>query len=146
MGTLTFDNTTHSRKNVLALNAELKFIEFILAFIDKAHDLKTIGNLRSEFKRQFGIDLGPLLNQHFGIVRLIPLMYVVQDRFFDGTEDGKLMRAIRNAFAHNDFSWDENGYTFNKAGAHDIRFNYAEFMEFLHRIENEYAHHISFQV
>lgn len=129
-----------AQEDILSLNAALKFIEFVIGAVDKAGDTKTVGQIRREFKDTFGHELLPLVNQHFGIVRLIPLMHMVQDHFLEGTEDGVKLKAIRNAFAHNTFSYDENGYTFrpNRPNGGIVTISYEEFVPFLWRIENEF--------
>jgi hypothetical protein len=127
-------------EDILSLNAALKFIEFVIGSVDKADDTKTVGQLRREFREKFNHDLHPLINQHFGIIRLIPLMHMVQDRFLENTVDGARIKAIRNAFAHNTFSCDESGYTFfpNRPNGATVRISYEEFTPFVWRIENEF--------
>lgn len=127
-------------EDTLSLNAALKFIEFVIGAIDKADDTKTVGQLRREFEEKFKHDLPLLLSQHFGIIRLIPLVHMVQDRFLEDTEDGRKIRAIRNAFAHNTFSCDEKGYSFlpNRPYGETVRISYEEFVPFVWRIENEF--------
>jgi hypothetical protein len=126
--------------NILRLNAALKFIEFVIGFVDRADDAKTVGQLRREFNEKFETELPTLLNQHFGIIRLIPLMHMVEHHFLESSEDGKRLRAIRNAFAHNTFSYDETGYTFlpNRPSGEVVKISYEEFVPFLWRIENEF--------
>jgi hypothetical protein len=127
-------------KDILSLNATLKFIEFVIGAVDKADDTKTVGQIRCEFKEKFEHDLQPLINQNFGIIRLIPLMHMVQDRFLVNTEDGIKIKAIRNSVAHNTFSCDKTGYTFlpNRQNGEIVRISYEEFVPFLWRIENEF--------
>lgn len=127
-------------EDTLNLNAALKFIEFVIGTVDNAEDTKTVGQLRCEFKENFKHDLPTLINQHFGIIRLIPLMHMAQDLFLENTEDGRKLRAIRNAFAHNTFSCDEKGYTFlpNRPNGEIVRISYEEFVPFVWRIENEF--------
>lgn len=127
-------------EDTLALNAALKHIEFVIGAIDRAADMMTVGQIRREFREIFSHDLQPLINQHFGIIRLIPLMHMVQDRFLENTVDGARLKAIRNAFAHNTFSCDESGYTFfpNRQDGAIVRISYEDFVPFVWRIENEF--------
>ncbi|CAK8711836.1 hypothetical protein KKHLCK_00845 [Candidatus Electrothrix laxa] len=62
-------------KTLLNLNAHIKFIEFVLHDFDNAPSDKTIGELREEFEKKFKT-IHPLLNQFFGIYRLIPLIQI----------------------------------------------------------------------
>ncbi|MFY9642752.1 MAG: hypothetical protein WAK07_17910 [Rhodomicrobium sp.] len=129
-----------AQKDILRMNAALKYIEFVIGIIDKADDTKTVGQLRGAFKEEFKQDLPPLIDQHFGIIRLIPLMHMVEDGYLENTEDGKTIRAIRNAFAHDTFSCDEDGYTFlpNRPNGKLVKISYEDFVLFLWRIENEF--------
>lgn len=129
-----------AQKDILGMNAALKYIESVLGTIDKADDSTTVEHIRSAFKEQFKCELPILLSQHFGIVRLIPLMYMVQERFLEDTEDGKTIKAIRNAFAHNSFSFDEDGYNFlpNRPNGKIVKISYEAFVSFLWRIESEF--------
>jgi len=122
------------------VNAHLKFMEFILGTIDNADNTKTVGQIRSEFKAKFQHELQRMLTPNFGVIRLIPLMLMVEDKVAEDSEDGKKIKAIRNAFAHNTFSYDENGYTFrpNRLNGDIVTISYEEFIPFLWRIENEY--------
>jgi hypothetical protein len=65
---------------------------------------------------------------------------MVEHNFLASSEDSRKLRAIRNAFAHNTFSFDENGYTFlpNRLGGDVVEISYEEFVPFLWRIENEF--------
>lgn len=127
-------------EDTLALNAALKHIEFVIGAIDRAADMMTVGQIRREFREIFSHDLQPLINQDFGIIRLIPLMHMVQDRFLENTVDGARLKAIRNAFAHNTFSCDESRYTFfpNRQDGAIVRISYEDFVPFVWRIENEF--------
>ncbi|WP_126399308.1 hypothetical protein [Blastochloris tepida] len=127
-------------KTLLHLNATLKFIEFIIKNFDEADDTKPIGQIRQEFKEKLGANAPKLINQHFGIIRLIPLMHIAQEKFLDNTEDGKILRIIRNSFAHNDFQCNENVYKFfnNRPNEKDVDMEYEEFVNFIWRIENAF--------
>jgi hypothetical protein len=76
-----------AREDTLALNATLEFIEFVIGTVDEADDTMTVGQLRREFKEKFKHDLQPLINRHFGIIRLIPLMHMVEDRLAKAARD-----------------------------------------------------------
>ena len=126
-------------QDILSINAHLKYVEFLLYTFDTASDDLTIGELKNNFQSKFKT-LSPLLNQHFGIYRLLPLILIKEtykNQKAELTGDIKKIKIIRDAVAHNEFSISEHGYTFkNKKGS--VFFNYAEFNEFLHRVENQF--------
>jgi hypothetical protein len=123
--------------STLQINADLKYIEFLLHFICNSNDSKTIKNLKSEFKDKFQIDLPYLLNQNFGIIRLIPLLLIREDLKNSGKKYDKKITVIRHALAHNNFSITEHGYEFFSDRG-NCQFSYSEFTEFIHNIENEF--------
>lgn len=124
----------------LNLNAYLKMVEFVLHSIDESNDEKNIGEIRREFHAKFDVDMDVMLNQNFGLLRLVPLMHMAEKNFLEGTEDGRAIKAIRNAFAHNTFSCDQNGYTFNanRDDGLSVTITYAEFVPFIYRVENAF--------
>ncbi len=99
-------------EDTLNLNSYLKFLEFVLHSIDGADDAGTLATIRYSFKEKFGIEMPRFMSQHFGLLRLIPLMHMVEENFLIGTDDGLKIKAIRNAFAHNTFSCNQTGYAF----------------------------------
>ena len=107
--------------SILPINAHIKYVEFILHAFDNYPDTTTLGDLRNEFNEKFST-LHTLLNQNFGLYRLLPLQKV---------------RQIRNSIAHNDFSMNEEGYQFNN-GKNSLSFTYSEFIDFIHKIENDF--------
>lgn len=126
-------------QDILSINAHLKYVEFLLHTFDTASDDLTIGELKNDFQSKFNT-LNPLLNQNFGIYRLLPLILMKETYKNQKAElkgDIAKIKIIRDAVAHNEFSINEQGYTFKKNKG-TVTFSYAEFNEFLHRIENQF--------
>ena len=126
-------------QDILSVNAHLKYVEFLLHSFDNASDDLTIGDLKNDFKDKFNT-LHPLLNQNFGIYRLLPLILMKEtykNQKVELTGDIKKIKIIRDAVAHNKFSINEQGYSF-KNNKEEVSFTYAEFNDFLHRIENNF--------
>ncbi len=126
-------------KDILSINAHLKYVEFLLHTFDNGKDELTLGQLRSQFQEKFGT-MHNLLNQNFGIYRLIPLIlikeeYKNQKKKLSG--DVAKIKIIRDAIAHHGFTIDKNGYVF-KNDRQEVSFTYQEFTAFLHRVENEF--------
>ena len=126
-------------QDILSINAHLKYVEFLLHTFDTASDDLTIGELKNDFQSKFNT-LTPLLNQNFGIYRLLPLILMKETYKNQKAElkgDIAKIKVIRDAVAHNEFSINEQGYTFkNNKGT--VIFSYAEFNKFLHKIENQF--------
>ena len=126
-------------QDILSINAHLKYVEFLLHTFDTASDDLTIGELKNDFQSKFNT-LTPLLNQNFGIYRLLPLILLIETYKNQKAElkgDIAKIKVIRDAVAHNEFSINEQGYTFkNNKGT--VIFSYAEFNKFLHKIENQF--------
>ena len=126
-------------KDILEINASLKYAEFLLHKFDNSPDDMTLGELRAAFKEKF-LTLHPLLNQNFGIYRLLPLMLIKEEYKNSKKElsgDVEKIKIIRDAIAHHKFKIDEQGYSFeNDKG--EVKFNYTEFTDFIHKIENEF--------
>ena len=124
---------------ILNINAYLKFVEYILHAFDNYDDQTTLGDVRKEFKSKF--ETGTiLLNQYFGIVRLIPLILikeVYKNEKKELKDDIEKIKIIRDSIAHNSFFIDERGYIF-KNNKKELKFSYEEFQKFLHRIENNF--------
>ena len=126
-------------KDVLKINAHLKYVEFILHTFDHGSDDLTLGQIKSQFKDKFKT-LHPLLNQNFGIYRLLPLILIKEEYKEQRKElsgDMQKIKIIRDAVAHSNFTIDKNGYLFeNDKGK--VALSYEGFNEFLHKIENEF--------
>lgn len=125
--------------DILSINAHLKYVEFLLYTFDKGQNDLTLGNIKFRFKSKFKT-LHPLLNQYFGIYRLLPLMlikeeYKKQDIKLSGNIEK--IKIIRDAIAHGNFSICGNGYTF-KNNKKELTLSYSDFTAFLHRIETEF--------
>lgn len=122
---------------ILTTNAYIKHLEFILNYIDTANGSKTIDQLRTDFFDHFGASLPHLLSQHFGIIRLLPLLFIREELKNKNIEYDQTISIIRHALAHNNFSASDSGYEFvcNKG---QIKMSYDEFTAFVWKIENDY--------
>jgi hypothetical protein len=124
---------------ILKLNANQKYIEYLLYIFDNEAGDLTLKEIRKKFKQKFSAT-PVLLNQYFGIMRLLPLIqikeiYKKQNKQF--TADIEKIKIIRDSIAHNSFTISENGYYFhNDKGI--VKFGYDEFQAFLHKIENSF--------
>ena len=123
--------------SALQINADLKYIEFILSSFYNSDDKKTLKEIKAEFKDKFKIELPNLLNQNFGIIRLIPLLLIREDLKNSGNKYDKNITIIRHALAHNNFSADEEGYHFSSDRG-DVTISYEEFVDFIYKLENNY--------
>lgn len=126
-------------KTILAINAHLKYVEYLLHVFDTYSDETTLKTIREDFKKRFSTQHA-LLNQNFGIYRLLPII-LMKEEFKKDKKDlaGVVMqvKVIRDSIAHNSFSIDENGYSF-KNDKNSFSMTYDEFTQFLHKIENEF--------
>jgi hypothetical protein len=126
-------------KDTLSINAHLKYVEFLLKNFDDAPNEMTLGELRNKFKERYST-LHPLLNQNFGIYRLLPLILIKEDNKIlkkESKGDVEKIKIIRDAISHHKFDINENGYHF-KNDKGEIILTFAEFNDFLFKIENEY--------
>lgn len=132
---------------ILYLNAYIKYVEFILHNFDHAKPSKTIKEIREEFEEKFKT-IHPLLNQNFGIFRLIPLILIKEIYKNEKKElsgDIKKIKTIRDSIAHGNFYINENGYEF-KNDKDEIKLSFQEFNDFVFKIENIfYTENISSQ-
>jgi len=122
---------------ILAINSYLKHIEFLLNSIDNADGSKTIGELRNEFRDAFKTNPPHLLSQHFGIIRLIPLMLMREELKNKKVQYDKRISIVRHALAHNNFSATGSGYEFI-SDIGNLKISYSEFVDFLWHIENDF--------
>lgn len=126
-------------RKILEINAHLKYVEFLLHTFDEGQDDLTLGDIRSQFINTFKT-LHPLLNQNFGIYRLLPLI-LIKEEYKNKKDklsgDVATIKVIRDAIAHGKFTIDKNGYTFEKNKG-NITLSYSEFSAFIHKIENEF--------
>jgi len=125
--------------DLLNINAHLKYVEFLLYTFDNASDELSLGDIKKEFKEKFNT-LHPLLNQNFGIYRLLPLIMIKEEYKNQKKElsgDVETIKIIRDAIAHANFSISEEGYSFKNDNS-GVNLSYEEFKEFIHRIENEF--------
>ena len=126
-------------ETILAINAHLKYVEYLLHVFDTYPDETTLKAVREEFERQFSTQHF-LLNQNFGIYRLLPLILIKEEYKKDRKDLVGVIeqiKIIRDSIAHNSFSIDENGYYF-KNDKKSIYLTYDEFTQFVHKVENEF--------
>lgn len=126
-------------KTILAINAHLKYVEYLLHVFDTATEETTLKQIREEFKKRFSTR-SVLLNQNFGIYRLLPLILIKEEYKKDSKALSGVIeqiKFIRDSIAHNSFSIDENGYKFEN-GKQSISLTYDEFVKFIHEAENEF--------
>lgn len=124
---------------ILSINADLKYIEFLLNIIDNEDGNLTLNKIREKFEKNFNTKQ-IFLNQQWGIIRLIPLLliketYKMEEK--DLTEDVKKIQIIRNSLAHANFTIDKDGYLFRNR-KEELSISYNDFQKFLHKIENEF--------
>ena len=126
---------------IMQINANLKYVEFLLHVFDSYPEQKTLKEIRQEFKDIFKVKtIFPLLNQDFGVYRLVPLMFIKKHNKIQGklmNETNNKIKTMRDAIAHYNFSIDENGYTFKNDKA-VIKMTYDEFVKFIHEVENSF--------
>lgn len=124
---------------VLNLNANLKYIEHLLYIFDNERDKISLGEIRKKFENHFSAR-PVLLNQNFGIIRLIPLL-LIKEVYKNEHEplvgDIEKIKIIRDSLAHNNFTINEKGYIFSN-DKNKLEISYNDFQFFLHRIENNF--------
>jgi hypothetical protein len=124
-------------KHILFINAELKYIEFLLHSLTTGNDSKTVGEIKKDFLAKFKTALPRLLNQHFGIIRLIPLLLMREELKNERKKFDRRINIIRHALAHNNFFISETGYEF-QSDIGNCKMNYSELVDFIWLIENEF--------
>ncbi|MCB4782368.1 MAG: hypothetical protein LGB70_05950 [Sulfurovum sp.] len=119
----------------------LRHIEFILHVFDNNSDKETLGEIRQQFQERYKTPSSfSLLNQLFGICRLMPLILIKEEYRKQKKElsgDIKTIKIIRDAVAHGRFSIEEKHYIFCSNDG-KIKFTYEEFSKFIYRIENKF--------
>lgn len=126
-------------KTILAINAHLKYVEYLLHVFDTYPDGTTLKTIREEFEKRFSTQ-HVLLNQNFGIYRLLPLILIKEEHKKDRKDLAGVIeqiKVIRDSIAHNSFSIDKNGYHF-KNDKKSIFLTYDEIIQFVHKVENEF--------
>lgn len=126
-------------ETILAINAHLKYVEFLLHAFDTYPEETTLRTIREDFEKRFSTK-HVLLNHNFGIYRLLPLILIKEEHKKDRKDLVGVIeqiKVIRDSIAHNSFSIDENGYHF-KNNKKSVSLTYDEFTQFLHKIENEF--------
>jgi hypothetical protein len=127
---------------ILAINAHLKYVEFLLKVFDTYPDETTLKTIREEFEQRF-LTRHFLLNQNFGIYRLLPILLIKEEYKKDRKELVGVIekiKVIRDSIVHNNFAFDESGYHFknNKNDEKSVSFTYDEFERFVHTVENAF--------
>lgn len=126
-------------RTILAINAHLKYVEYLLHVFDTYSDETTLKTIREDFEKRFSTQ-HVLLNQSFGIYRLLPII-LMKEEFKKDNKDlvgvPAQVKVIRDSIAHNSFSVDEKGYHF-KNDKKSIFMTYDEFTHFLHEVESEF--------
>jgi len=64
--------------DLLSINVHLKYVEFLLHIFDDSSANLTLGEIRRQFETKFKT-LHPLLNQNFGVYRLLPLILIKEE-------------------------------------------------------------------
>ena len=127
------------KNQILSINADLKYIEFILKIFDDEKDSLTLGEIRKNFGTKFKTKR-ILLNQNFGIIRLVPLLMIKEIYKQQKKElSGNIykIKIIRDSLAHANFEYNKKGYLF-KNDTNEISMTYDDFQKFLHEIENDF--------
>lgn len=124
---------------ILTINAHIKYVEYLLHVFDTYSDETMLKTIREEFEKKFQTR-HVLLNQDFGVYRLLPLMLIKEEnkknkKNLSGVVEQ--IKIIRDSICHNDFSSDENGYHFGN-GKESIFMTFDEFNVFIHKIENDF--------
>ena len=134
--------------STLSINANLKFIEFVLHAIDTATDTTTVGAIKSEFAATFKTDMPILMNQDYGVVRLIPLLLMRESlkkaKVKTNSTYDRRIDIVRHALAHDNFSCDASGYKFDSDSG-SVQMSYPDFVAFIHKDENEFYNNSSEQ-
>jgi len=126
-------------ETILAINAHLKYVEYLLHVFDTYPDATTLKTIREEFEKRFSTRHA-LLNQYFGIYRLLPLILIKEKHKNDKKDLAGVIeqiKVIRDSIAHNNFSIDEKGYHFRN-DKNSLSLTYDEFVKFVHKVENEF--------
>ncbi|MCB4764529.1 MAG: hypothetical protein LGB00_01735 [Sulfurovum sp.] len=135
------DNTRVDIKSIILIIDNLRHIGFILHVFDNNSVKETLGEIRQQFQEGYKTPSSfSLLNQWFGICRLMPLIlikeeYRKQEKELSG--DIKTIKIIRDAVVHGQVSIEEEGYIFCSNDG-KIKFTYEEFSKFIDRIENKF--------
>jgi hypothetical protein len=91
---------------ILNINAHLKYVEFLLYLFDNGNNDLTLGEIREQFQEKFNAD-NQLLNQYFGVYRLLPLILMKEEYKNQKAElkgDVEKIKIIRDAIAHHKFT------------------------------------------
>ncbi|MFH1187714.1 MAG: hypothetical protein V1688_02510 [bacterium] len=129
----------NNHNTILNLNANLKYIEYLLYIFDNENDDTRLGEIKKKFENHFSTN-APLLNQYFGLIRLIPLLlikevYKEERKELEG--DIEKIKVIRDSLAHNNFLINEKGFIFSNDKT-SLKISYNDFQIFLHKIENDF--------
>jgi len=123
--------------STLSINAHLKFIEFLLHTMDQADETVTLGDIKNMFQETFHTTMPRMMDQNFGIMRLVPLLLMRESLKNAGSPRDKRIDIVRHALAHDGISANETGYRFS-CDKGSVEFSYDEFQKFLHVVENDF--------
>ncbi len=129
----------NKNKDILQLNANLKYIEFVLNIFDNENNSINLGEIRKSFKNKFKV-LNPLLNQYFGIIKLATLLFIsdyYKKKNIVNVKNLDKIKIIRNSFAHNDFIVNEEGYIFKNRND-ELKISFNNFQKLIYQIENDF--------
>jgi len=130
-------------RGILGFNAWYKYIEFVLGAFDQDSDQKTLGELRLEYHEKFQVKPSALLNQYFGLSRLLIICWMDEVNTNHGKpirdDDVKSMKIIRNAVAHGDVESCPEGILFKNVKKGTEKFiSYDDLVILTHKIENTF--------
>lgn len=127
------------KNDILQINALLKNIEFLLHLFETTDEKISLKELRKKFKDKFSHN-DALLNQYFGIIRLMPLILIKQEYRNQNKKienNIQKIKIIREAISHNNFSIKEDGYFFSNDKG-NVKMTFQDFQKFLYEIENDF--------
>ena len=125
----------NNNSDILGINANLKHLEYLLYVFDNEDEKLTLKEIRKSFTEKFKTNHS-LLNQYFGIQRLLPLILMKQvnkENKIKLSGDALTMKKIRDCICHNDFTCTDEGYHFD-----NNILSYTDFNDLLYRIENDF--------
>ena len=123
------------KKEILQFNAYLKYLEATLYEIDNANADLTIEELKKNVYKKFRFQY-PLLNQYFGLVRLLILVQIRENLKKDKSLDPRV-HIIRHAISHGNIDINKDEFTF-RSDKGDCELSFKEFNNFIHDLENDY--------
>ena len=124
--------------NELQFTAYVKYIEYLLHKLTEAAPDVTVKEIQNGFKDKFGTDIPALNSQYFGIVRLLPLLFIRENLIKGKNKDiCRKLTIIRHALAHNQVECDDKGFTFECDKGTKF-FSYEDIVDFCQKTEREF--------